>query len=133
MNAWADMLLCRELAPGVMRSLLQLVCEFQETIADLEAEQESQVQEQDTQEDDTDQENSDISEEGEAQAGEGFLADRLTQELKAQWGPAIGGVGVLDDLFGWDHGLLDTDEQGGGGGGEAFGLQDGVWSHSGSE
>ena len=57
------------------------------------------------------------------------LADQVTETMAEQWGSVIGGVHTLDQLFGLQHGLVDLAGQGGGGGG--FGLQDGVWGHSG--
>jgi len=57
------------------------------------------------------------------------LAAELAGEMAAQWGGVIGGVNVLDQLFGVQHGLLDAAGQGGGG--DGFGVHDGVWRHSG--
>ena len=57
------------------------------------------------------------------------LADQVSEAMAEQWGGVIGGVHTLDQLFGLQHGLVDLAGQGGGGGG--FGLQDGVWGHSG--
>lgn len=57
------------------------------------------------------------------------IADSLIQE----WNDVVSGVNILDQLFGYDHNLLDMnvqeDENG-----EAmvgFGLEDGIWKHTG--
>ncbi|KAL7553708.1 hypothetical protein ACHAWF_017043 [Thalassiosira exigua] len=55
------------------------------------------------------------------------LADSLTENLKQEWGGVAKGVAMLDKVFGYDHGLLDVQGEGG------FGVQDGIWQHSGWE
>lgn len=53
------------------------------------------------------------------------LADSVANGLKLEWGAISQGITQLDKIFGYDHGLLDSQ------GGEGFGLQDGIWKHSG--
>ena len=53
------------------------------------------------------------------------LADSVANGLKLEWGAISQGITQLDKIFGYDHGLLDLQ------GGEGFGLQDGIWKHSG--
>ena len=57
------------------------------------------------------------------------IAAELAEELTSQWAGVVGGVRIMDQLFGAQHGLLDA--EGGGGGGGGFGVDDGVWRHSG--
>ena len=54
------------------------------------------------------------------------LADSLTNNLlKQEWDGVVGGLAQLDKVFGYDHGLLDQQ------GGYGFGVNDGVWDHTG--
>jgi MoxR-like ATPase len=48
-------------------------------------------------------------------------------EITEQWGGVIVGVQALDRLFGFGHGLLDVEDDDDVG----FGLNDGIWQHSG--
>jgi hypothetical protein len=46
----------------------------------------------------------------------------------------VNGVGILDGIFGLDHGLLNVNEEQllvDGGGAGAYGIHDGIWSHAG--
>ena len=51
----------------------------------------------------------------------------INSGLIDQWGPVISGVQALDQLFGMNHDLLDIQDTGSVG----FGLDDGIWRHSG--
>ena len=53
------------------------------------------------------------------------LADSLANGLKLEWSGVVQGVSLLDKIFGYDHGLLDLQ------GDDGFGIQDGIWQHSG--
>ncbi|EJK49119.1 hypothetical protein THAOC_32037, partial [Thalassiosira oceanica] len=53
------------------------------------------------------------------------LADQLAGNIQDQFGSVVNGVSLLDKVFGYDHGLLDMSQE------KGFGLQDGVWSHTG--
>jgi hypothetical protein len=53
------------------------------------------------------------------------LANSVANGLKQEWNAVVQGVAQLDKIFGFDHELLDLQ------GGEGFGLQDGIWRHSG--
>ncbi len=55
------------------------------------------------------------------------LADSLAGDLISEWKSLTQGVAMLDQVFGYDHGLLDVQGQIG------FGIEDGVWNHSGWE
>ncbi|KAL9188343.1 hypothetical protein ACHAXT_006721 [Thalassiosira profunda] len=55
------------------------------------------------------------------------LAEALANELRDEWGSVVQGVALLDQVFHYDHGLLDIK------GDTGFGLQDGIWQHSGWE
>ena len=77
------------------------------------------------------------------------MAVNLADDLAVQWGGIVQAMGSLDQLFGLDHGLLDpslimaeeddmVDELDDGEDGDdttdssnGFGLNDGIWSHSG--
>jgi hypothetical protein len=53
------------------------------------------------------------------------LAFEISSGFLEEYGGVLEGVKLLDQLFGTNHGLLDVQ------GDEAFGLQDGIWQHSG--
>jgi hypothetical protein len=53
------------------------------------------------------------------------LAESAANDLKLEWGEISKGITQLDKIFGYDHGLLDSQ------GGEGLGLHDGIWKHSG--
>ena len=55
------------------------------------------------------------------------LAKALAGNLVNEWGNLVQGVSLLDKVFGYNHGLLDVQGQVG------FGIEDGVWKHSGWE
>ncbi len=55
------------------------------------------------------------------------LAESLAGNLVNEWGSLVQGVSMLDKVFGYNHGLLDVQGQFG------FGIEDGVWKHSGWE
>jgi hypothetical protein len=55
------------------------------------------------------------------------LAESLAGHLVTDWGSVVQGVSLLDKVFGYNHGLLDVQRQVG------FGIEDGVWKHSGWE
>ena len=55
------------------------------------------------------------------------LAESLASSLVTDWGSLVQGVSLLDKVFGYNHGLLDVQGQVG------FGIEDGVWKHSGWE
>jgi MoxR-like ATPase len=69
------------------------------------------------------------SEEMDAMATE--IADSLIQE----WNGVVSGVNLLDQLFGYDHDMLDVniqeDENSSGDAMAGFGLEDGIWKHTG--
>jgi hypothetical protein len=55
------------------------------------------------------------------------LAESLAGNMISDWGSLVQGVSLLDKVFGYNHGLLDIQGQVG------FGIEDGVWKHSGWE
>jgi len=55
------------------------------------------------------------------------LAESLAGNLVNEWGSLVQGVSLLDNVFGYNHGLLDVQGQVG------FGIEDGVWKHCGWE
>ncbi|KAG7370821.1 phospholipid-translocating P-type ATPase, flippase [Nitzschia inconspicua] len=63
------------------------------------------------------------------------IAGDFGQDLVKKWDPVVNGMSVLDDLFGYDHSLLrednEEDENGIIGGTTGFGIDDGIWSHTG--
>lgn len=61
-----------------------------------------------------------------------LLANDISHAMVEQWKGVTAGVHTLDQLFGSGHDLLDV-QQGQSGAVEGFGLQDGVWQHSGWE
>ena len=70
----------------------------------------------------------------EALDDEGIIAGQLTQDLLQEWSGVVNGVGILDNLFGFDHGLLQVNngnDDGTSGADVGFGIQDGIWSHTG--
>jgi hypothetical protein len=63
------------------------------------------------------------------QPSEEDLAAEIASGFIDQFGGAIQGTTALDQIFGAGHGLLDAQKQDSGG--DAFGLQDGIWEHTG--
>ncbi|KAL3916867.1 MAG: hypothetical protein SGILL_004983, partial [Bacillariaceae sp.] len=63
------------------------------------------------------------------------IAQDIAQSFLNEWNPVVNGVNILDNMFGYDHGLLqvEDDEEGTGPGTAGFGVTDGVWGHSGWE
>eukprot|EP00804_Cyclotella_cryptica_P024298 CCRYP_012573-RB/>CCRYP_012573-RB protein AED:0.05 eAED:0.05 QI:140/1/1/1/0.85/0.75/8/284/1255 len=55
------------------------------------------------------------------------LAESLSNKFTQQWAGVVQGVSMLDALFGYDHNMLDMQ------GDRGFGLQDGIWEHTGWE
>ena len=53
------------------------------------------------------------------------LAQEIASGFIDEYGGVLDGVASLDQLFGANHGLLDVQGE------QAFGLQDGIWQHSG--
>ena len=52
--------------------------------------------------------------------------------LVEEYGGCVSGVGILDQLFGLDHELLVADNVTPDGSSNGFGIQDGIWQHSGT-
>jgi hypothetical protein len=63
------------------------------------------------------------------QSSEEDLAAEIASGFIDQFGGVIQGTTALDQIFGAGHGLLDAQKQDAGG--DAFGLQDGIWEHTG--
>lgn len=59
------------------------------------------------------------------------LAEEMSIMLFDEWSGVVGGVGILDQLFGFDHGLLDVGKDSDYGPSNSFGLQDGIWQSTG--
>ena len=63
------------------------------------------------------------------------IAQDVANEIQNKWKDVVTGVTLLDEMFGYDHGLLDVFAQDDGGGlaGSAmgFGIEDGIWKNSG--
>ena len=62
------------------------------------------------------------------------IAGECSEAFVEEWSSVVGGVGILDQLFGFDHNFLRADENDATTGAEVtvgFGLRDGIWEHSG--
>jgi len=64
------------------------------------------------------------------------IAREVVEGLIEEWNGVVQGVSLLDDIFGFDHNLLssdeeDTDDDSASGATIGFGTQDGIWSHTG--
>jgi len=59
------------------------------------------------------------------------IAEEMANLFVDEWGGVIGGVGILDQLFGFDHGLLSVGTDSDLGKANSFGLQDGIWQNTG--
>lgn len=63
------------------------------------------------------------------------IAQDIANELQKKWIDVVTGVTLLDEMFGYDHGLLDVfaqdDGDGLGGSAMGFGVEDGIWKNSG--
>ena len=108
-----------ELAPSVLRGLLLLSCELESKMASIGASRSS----------------GDVSAEDESaeiKTGD-EVAGELVEEFVGTWAPALQGLGVLDSLFGTGHGLLvpGTGQSPEGADQAGFGLEDGIWRHTG--
>ena len=64
-----------------------------------------------------------------------LVAEELTSGLIDEWGGVVEGVHALDILFGANHGLLDiqdtSDNNNSDSNGMGFGINDGIWKHTG--
>lgn len=64
------------------------------------------------------------------------IAAEIADSMMKEWSGVVGGMNMLDQLFGYDHDLLDVNinDEDSSRGGEAmagFGLEDGIWKHTG--
>ncbi|KAL3938265.1 MAG: hypothetical protein SGBAC_006788 [Bacillariaceae sp.] len=59
------------------------------------------------------------------------VAEEMSDMFFDQWSGVIGGVSILDQLFGFDHGLLGASTTSDLGKANSFGLQDGIWQNTG--
>lgn len=67
------------------------------------------------------------------------IANDIANDVLKEWGNVVKGVNLLDKMFGYDHGLLQVTSNGRAGGDSStisggslgFGIQDGIWGHSG--
>jgi uncharacterized protein with von Willebrand factor type A (vWA) domain/MoxR-like ATPase len=63
------------------------------------------------------------------------ISQDFAQQLVKQWDPVVNGMNILDGLFGHDHNLLQVDDgdddSGNVAGTIGFGIDDGIWSHTG--
>ena len=60
------------------------------------------------------------------------VAQEICEMLVKEFSGVVSGVGILDQLFGLDHELLVVDKVTPGGSPSGFGIQDGIWQHSGT-
>ncbi|CAB9501051.1 ATPase RavA [Seminavis robusta] len=140
---------------AVLTSLLQMTAQFknsakeQQELQELQRQQQREDVEEDEEEDwdilqdrwtdyddddasleeETEQSTSDQHAELSSEEQEELAISIVAEGLTAQWGGVISGVQALDQLFGMDHGLLDSSNNNNNANG--FGLHDGVWKHSG--
>lgn len=59
------------------------------------------------------------------------LATEIADSFIEEWNDVVSGVNLLDQLFGYDHGLLDIADNNDKANMAGFGLEDGVWKHTG--
>ena len=61
------------------------------------------------------------------------IAKDISAAFVQEWSGVVSGVSFLDQLFGYDHGVLDVQENGDdeNGNSDGFGLEDGIWQHTG--
>jgi hypothetical protein len=109
-----------ELAPSILRGLLLLSYELEAAMSNSNISKTS----------------GDICGEGENGSeikNEEDVAAELVEEFMGTWAPALQGLGVLDSLFGTGHGLLapGTGQSPEGADQAGFGLEDGIWRHTG--
>jgi hypothetical protein len=110
-----------ELAPSIIRGLLLLSCQLDQTLAE------------------TREAGAPAGDAADAGVGnvpktEAEVAEELVDGFVGAWAPALQGLGVLDSLFGVGHGLLlapGSGESPEGADQAGFGLEDGVWRHTG--
>eukprot|EP01041_Mallomonas_annulata_P004719 gene4719-9363_t len=129
-----------ELVPAAIRGILELAVKYYSQINTIDENEENPKIEEDNA---FSWENVDDSEstvdmpfkEG-GSTREEDIASSLVRQFVNQWAPPLGGLAILDEVFGSKHGLLAMTGQediggGGGGGGGGFGLFDGIWKHQG--
>jgi hypothetical protein len=121
---------------SVLLTMIRMAMEFNKQLAmDSEDEEENVDDEEDEDKDDiydsyylSDDSWSDDSV-NQSQPSEGDLAAEIASGFIDQFGGVIQGTRALDQIFGAGHGLLDAKKQDSGG--DGFGLQDGIWEHTG--
>ncbi|KAL7570304.1 hypothetical protein ACA910_017154 [Epithemia clementina (nom. ined.)] len=60
------------------------------------------------------------------------MAEEFGNAFVEEWSSVVGGVGILDQMFGLDHGLLRVESESSKDSvSTGFGLDDGIWKHSG--
>jgi hypothetical protein len=143
-----------EIINPVMKSLLELIINYEARVAEQEQQQqesedegsEGGPQEMKKSMADWMGELMDTSDDGEEPPEDpsneelkADLAKSLVNQFSAQWAPPLEGIDTLDELYGEDHNLLSTQDSDGdpntpqkqGNEDSGFALFDGIWKHSG--
>jgi MoxR-like ATPase/uncharacterized protein with von Willebrand factor type A (vWA) domain len=122
------------LLSSVLKSIVEMSLKFEHRLEEEEKEEEEQDEGGDEDEESMSS-SAPLTEEDERSMLREDLTKEIVREFQSKWAPPLGGLKVLDDLYGVDHDLLDTNSDGdqdgvGGGAGSGaggFGLFDSVW------
>lgn len=134
-----------ETVTSVLVSLLRLTIQFMEDLRLQEDEKQEELEEEEEEEEDDlyfswdeqqveniDDPVSTIDDASLSSEDIEKLAADIAGSLVEKWSGVVSGMTILDQLFGYDHGLLNVEEEESGGGVTVgFGLQDGIWRHTG--
>eukprot|EP00980_Cylindrotheca_fusiformis_P003786 scaffold834_cov123-Cylindrotheca_fusiformis.AAC.33 len=127
-----------EIAPSVLISLIRVTTEYMQEVQDAQEDQETT--EYDALRNDDQDFPGDVEEGTNNSTPREFeqinldeIAEGVLDIFVEEWGGVVGGVSILDELFGLHHGLLSVDESTTAGAGNGFGLQDGIWKNTGWE
>ena len=132
---------------AVLLSILRMVIQFYERASDDGDNSDSLADTPEDEDGEDDEESPFFTDEQENSDSIETMAVDLADELAVQWGGIVNAMSSLDQLFGLDHGLLDPalileddvdddiedDDDSTANAPFGFGLNDGIWTHSGWE
>ncbi|CAJ1931942.1 unnamed protein product [Cylindrotheca closterium] len=126
-----------ETITSILISLIRITIQYMETTHSLNRVEEDTSEEMSEssdgyQSDNTEEENAiDTFSFEDARVDLDEIAEEISNLLSDEWSGVIGGVSILDQLFGFDHGLLSVSTTSDLGSANSFGLQDGIWQNTG--
>ncbi len=128
-------------ASVILLSMLRMTFEFSQRVKEEEEYQDNEVTDLWDEEDSWYEEEMNIDAELDVNADsdmdvnvEAIIAAELSNSFFQQWNDVTNGVGILDQLFGYDHDLFSAQEDEdltSSSPSSGFGVNDGIWSHTG--